>query len=224
MFDRRFSGPAGFLFYKMRGASSNDILNNPQHSGCRQDMSSSANNPDCTPWACLGFSEETPHLEPHSSGGNAISDAFALLPSSHDELPGSSDDLQIFAGDQPCHASCTITLSPALGSPANFYPPTLQTTAPDAPTLPLHPPSWAEPQPMSGAQHAGELCIPPQTMATPGQLAAAAESPNTPLQQALLPRVPAGPEAAKPRRGFSQRNRVRTSVFKKTTCICAILD
>ena len=218
----------------MRGAGSKDILNSsPRHNDLINYMWSPSDTHDCTTWAdisvtvplaCLGSTEGTPPLKPPSLSDNTITDVHALPSSSHDIVAGSPGDLQTFAGDQPSDATCTVTLSPASGSPAEYSPPLPppQPVAPYAPALPLHHPCRAEPQSMSDPQHTAEACIPPGAVGTPIQgpvwLAAAPESPNTPLQQ-MLPRMPAAPKAYKPRRGFSQRNRVRTSVFDGTSCV-----
>ena len=220
------SYPAGWLFYRMRGACSKDIPNNaPKHHDPTIDMSSSSKNLDPTTWAdtlvkmplaCLVSVEGIPPLEPPSSGGNAISDVVAPPTPTHDTVPGSPGDLKIFAADQPCDTTCTITISPAPGSPTKDRPPPPRPPAPDAPALPLHPSACAEARSMGYAQHTADTCVPLGAVAAlqgPNQLAAVAESPNKPFQRALLTRVPPAPKASVPCRGFMQRNRVRTSLF-----------
>ncbi|BDA51618.1 hypothetical protein COCOBI_19-1740 [Coccomyxa sp. Obi] len=147
------------------------------------------------PLACLETFQGTPSLEPPSSGRNAISGATAPLSSAHNADLSSPGNIQTIAGDQPCDTSCTTTLSPAPGRPAGDISPPPHPTAADVPTLSFKPPSWSEaqctePHSTGVLQGTTAICVKAATP-LPGPVPdRSTELPNTPRQQAVLPRVP----------------------------------
>lgn len=227
MLDRRPCHPPGFLFHTMRGARSRDVLSRAQD--LTNTMRPSTNKLEYTIWAdisvevplaCKGTPEDTPPLEPPSSGSNAITNAASPIPTSEVDV-GSPGDLQPCTRDEPCDATCTNTLSHAPGNPARHVPPR-QPTAPDAPVLPIEPPSWADSNFVGDAEYTAGTCSPTGVMAAHVQelvkLVVAAEPPTTPFQQALLPRMQPALEASNPCGCFIQRNRVVRSMPKAACC------
>ena len=212
----------------MHGPGSKDMLSEgSEHNDLSNDVWSSVGMFDCMtgadlpfemPLTCLEAQDGTFSLELPPSSETAISSPAALQSPADNVDSDPLGDIHTNAEDEPCDGSCPIIFSPqpASGSPAGGGPPPPQFRAPDAPAVPIEPPVWAESHFMGNAQQAADLSVPTGEVAAPNQVslrpAVAAEPPSTPLQQPLLPRVPAAPKASKPRRGFTQRNRVRSMV------------